>query len=174
MNSDKFTVAADNGNTSVAGTLNVAGKTTIDDELEVTGQSKLKDIAAVGPLTIKENSAEDDVEKFKIFASGQTKIFNDGDCLTDNPALTVSGGVKIDKSLKVNDTIYASKLDMCDGGVTINYNSETEKTQLFAKDNIEIGNNVDKGLKKLLLDLTYPVGSVYTYSGNEIAETERI
>lgn len=173
VNSDKFKVESATGNTSVAGTLGVSGKTTIN-ELEVTGQSKLKDITAVGTLTIKENSAEDNAEKFKVFASGQTAIYNDSDCKTESPALTVSGGVKIDKSLKVDDTIFASKLNICDDGVTINYNSETEKTQLFAKDNIEIGNDVDKGLKKLLLDLTYPVGSVYTYSGDEIKATERI
>ena len=172
VNSDKFTVVADNGNTSVAGTLNVAGKTTIDDDLEVTGQSNLKDIAAVGTLTIKKNSAEDNAEKFKVFASGQTKIFNDGDCLTDNPALTVSGGVQIDKSLKVNDTIYASKVNIYDNDLMIY--QESGKTKIFAKDNVEIGNDVDKGLKKLLLDLTYPVGSVYTYSGDEITNTERI
>lgn len=174
VRSNKFKVESATGNTSVAGTLGVSGKTTISNELEVTGQSNLKDITAVGTLTIKENSAEDDAEKFKVFASGQTKILNDGDCLTDRPALTVSGGVKIEKSLKVDDTIYASTLNICDGGVTINHNSETEKTQLFAKDNVEIVNDVDKGLKKLLLDLTYPVGSVYTYSGDEIKETETI
>ena len=150
----------------------VAGKTTIDDDLEVTGQSNLKDIAAVGTLTIKKNSAEDNAEKFKVFASGQTKIFNDGDCLTDNPALTVSGGVQIDKSLKVNDTIYASKVNIYDNDLMIY--QESGKTKIFAKDNVEIGNDVDKGLKKLLLDLTYPVGSVYTYSGDEITNTERI
>ena len=168
VNNNKFTVAANSGNTSVAGTLNVAEKTTINNDLEVTGQSNLKDITAVGTLTINKDNAE----KFKIFASGQTKIFNDGDCKTESPALTVSGGVKIDKSLKVNDTIYASKVNIYDNDLMIY--QESGKTKIFAKDNVEIGNDVDKGLKKLLLDLTYPVGSVYTYSGNEIAETERI
>ena len=168
VNNNKFTVAANSGNTSVAGTLNVAEKTTINNDLEVTGQSNLKDITAVGTLTINKDNAE----KFKIFASGQTKIFNDGDCLTDNPALTVSGGVQIDKSLKVNDTIYASKVNIYDNDLMIY--QESGKTKIFAKDNVEIGNDVDKGLKKLLLDLTYPVGSVYTYSGDEITNTERI
>ena len=174
VRSNKFKVESATGNTLVAGTLGVSGKTTISNELEVTGQSNLKDITAIGTLTIKENNAEDTAEKFKVFASGQTKILNDGDCLTDRPALTVNGGVKIEKSLKVDDTIYASKLDICHGDVTINHNSETEKTQLFAKDNVEIVNDVDKGLKKLLLNLTYPVGSVYTYSGEKIEETETI
>ena len=174
VNNDKFTVAADSGNTSVVGTLGVTGKATINNELEVTNSSNLKDITAVGTLTIKENSAEDNTEKFKIFASGRTVIYNDGDCKTQSPALTVNGGAQINKSLKVNNTIYASKLDICNGDIIINHNSETEKTQLFSKDNVEIGNDVDKGLKKLLLDLTYPIGSVYTYSGEDIKETERI
>ena len=168
VNNTKFTVDSATGNTTVFGTLGVSGKTTISNELEVTGQSNLKNITAEGNLTIKDSTGD----KFKVFSDGQTAIYNDSDCKTESPALTVSGGVKIAKSLKVDNTIYASTLDVCDGGVTINYNSETEKTQLFAKDNVEIGNDVDKGLKKLLLDLTYPVGSVYTYSGEKITENE--
>ena len=172
VNNDKFTVAADSGNTSVVGTLGVTGKATINNELEVTNSSNLKDITAVGTLTIKENSAEDNAEKFKVFASGQTAIYNDSDCKTESPALTVRGGVKIDKSLKVNDTIYASKVNIYDNDLMIY--QESGKTKIFAEDTVEIGNREDEGLKKLLLDLTYPVGSVYTYSGDEIKATERI
>ena len=172
VNNSKFTVAADSGSTVVAGTLGVSGKATIRNELEVTGQSNLKDITAVGTLIIKKNSAEDNAEKFKVFASGQTAIYNDSDCKTESPALTVSGGVKIDKSLKVNDTIYASKVNIYDNDLMIY--QESGKTKIFAEDNVEIGNREDEGLKKLLLDLTYPVGSVYTYSGDEIKATERI
>ena len=172
VNNTKFTVDSTTGNTSVTGTLGVSGKATINNELEVTGQSNLKDITAVGTLIIKENSAEDNAEKFKVFASGQTAIYNDSDCKTESPALTVSGGAKINKSLKVDDTIYASKVNIYDNDLMIY--QESGKTKIFAEDSVEIGNREDEGLKKLLLDLTYPVGSVYTYSGDEITSTERI
>lgn len=170
VNTNKFKVTAANGNTSIAGTLSVTKKTTLSNGLDVTNASDLSNTNIVGSLIVKAN--KEDTEKFKVFDNGTTIVYNntdystktESDKITESAAFTVEGGANVKQDLHVGKTLKTDNINI--NNETINISTESSKTRLTVADNFELGDSVNAGLKKILLDLAYPVGSVYVYSGD--------
>ena len=140
--SNQFVVDADNGNTDIQGTLDVAGATEIDDTLTVTGQANLQSVLAVtGNMTVNSN-------RFSVNASnGNTSILG---TLDVGGTADITGATTIDGATTINNdlTLAGGTSDLTVGGnatisgnLTVNGTTTTISSTVISVDdkNIELG-----------------------------------